>query len=122
MNDTNRELGGALGVAVLGSLLAGHYSHTLRGVLAPLPAAAQDAARSSLGGALGVAGKIGNPALAAAARSAFTDAMGLALLVGGVVALVAAVAVAFVMPQRLPESEEQLRHGGDDREPVTTGG
>jgi EmrB/QacA subfamily drug resistance transporter len=122
MNDTNRELGGALGVAVLGSLLAGHYSHTLRGVLAPLPAAAQDAARSSLGGALGVAGKIGNPALAAAARSAFTDAMGLALLVGGIVALVAAVAVAFVMPQRLPESEEQLRHGGDDREPVTTGG
>jgi EmrB/QacA subfamily drug resistance transporter len=121
MNDTNRELGGALGVAVLGSLLAGHYRHSLRAVLAPLPAAAREAGRSSLGGAIGVAGKLGNQALAAAARGAFTDAMSLALRVGGIVALAAAVAVACVMPQRLADSEDEPRASGDEREPVPTG-
>jgi hypothetical protein len=114
-------LGGALGVAVLGSLLAGHYRHSLRAVLAPLPAAAREAGRSSLGGAIGVAGKLGNQALAAAARGAFTDAMSLALRVGGIVALAAAVAVACVMPQRLADSEDEPRASGDEREPVPTG-
>ncbi|MGH2685866.1 MAG: MFS transporter, partial [Actinomycetota bacterium] len=72
MNDTNRELGGALGIAVLGSILVSRYTAGLDEVLRAFPETVQDAARSSLGGAIGVAGP-GSP-LAAAARSAFSDA------------------------------------------------
>src|SRR5204863_1989397 len=59
MNDTNRELGGALGVAVIGSLAAGRYRGHLAAALGPLPAPFRAAARSSLGGALGVANQLG---------------------------------------------------------------
>ena len=110
MNDTNRELGGALGIAVLGSLLVSRYTSGLESALQGLPEAAQDAARSSLGGAIGVAGP-GSP-LAAAAREAFTDAFSGVLLIAAAVAVVAAIAVRFVMPQQLGESEVQPRHGG----------
>jgi predicted MFS family arabinose efflux permease len=114
MNDTNRELGGALGVAVLGSVLASRYTHHLHAALAGLPARVADAARSSLGGAIGVAARSGKPQLALAAKSAFTDAMSFALVIGGVVALVAAVLVGLVLPQHFGSSEQQARHGGEE--------
>ena len=44
MNDTNRELGGALGVAVIGSLAAGRYTGHLAAALGPLPAPLRAAA------------------------------------------------------------------------------
>src|SRR2546423_5688427 len=55
VNDTTRELGGALGVAVLGSLLASKVTAAVPASVAGLPAPAPAAVRSSLGGALGVA-------------------------------------------------------------------
>src|SRR5690606_21989569 len=55
MNDTVRELGGSLGVAVLGSLLAARYSNNLSDAVTQLPAQAQSAASTSLAGALAVA-------------------------------------------------------------------
>jgi len=105
VNDTTRELGGALGVAVLGSLASSHYASglapALRGLSAPLAAQA----RSSLGGALGVAGKLGGERglqLADAARTSFVDAMGTALVVASVVALLAAVVVGRFLPAQSP--------------------
>lgn len=118
MNDTNRELGGALGVAVLGSILATRYSHGIGAVLDGAPDRLADAARTSLGGAIGVAEITGNPALAAAARQSFTDAMSVALLVGAAVALVAAVFVGRVLPRQLGTSEQQPRLGPDEVDPV----
>ncbi|WP_334145131.1 MFS transporter, partial [Rhabdothermincola sp.] len=116
MNDTNRELGGAVGVAVLGSILASTYDRSLDTVLAGVPPEAASVARSSLGGALEVAQRLGLPELATAARSSFTDAMGLALTVGAVVALSASVIVAIVLPQHIGTSEEQERYGGHEVE------
>jgi EmrB/QacA subfamily drug resistance transporter len=112
MNDTNRELGGALGVAVLGSLLASRYTHGLGSALRELPARAQEAARSSLGGAIGVAGP--HSPLAGVARTSFTDAMRFSLTIGACVALLAAVLVGIILPQHLGTSEAQARHGSGE--------
>lgn len=64
LNDTVQQTGAALSVAVLGSVLAGVYT-------AAMPEAAPAAARDSIA----VARELGDPALFAAARAAFTDAM-----------------------------------------------
>ncbi len=55
VNDTTRELGGTLGVAVIGSVFASLYASGLD----TLPAGVPDAARDSLGSALGIADQIG---------------------------------------------------------------
>ena len=52
MNDATRELGAALGVAVLGSIAASRYASGISGAIAHLAPADQAAARTSLGGAL----------------------------------------------------------------------
>jgi len=51
-NDTTRELGGALGVAVLGSIAASQYVSTLRGSISRLPGDVRRAAEASVGGAM----------------------------------------------------------------------
>ncbi|MEA2717059.1 MAG: hypothetical protein QOI99_1376 [Actinomycetota bacterium] len=101
VNDTTRELGGALGVAVLGSLVASHYASAI-GKVPGFAGAPGQVARRSLGAALQVAAGAGErgPALAAAAKSAFVDAMGLAFVVAASVALFAAAMIARFMPAR----------------------
>ena len=93
MNDTTRELGGALGVAVLGSLLASRYDTRIKPVVHALPANLRRAAAESLGNAIGIShslpAKLGE-AVSLGARDAFAHAMGTSLLVGAGVALVAA--------------------------------
>src|SRR5207302_767675 len=97
VNDTTRELGGALGVAVLGSLLASKFT-------AALPASARAAVQSSLGGALGVAHSlppaVGGP-LAAGAKSAYVSAMSVSLVAAAIVAVAAAVMVRRFYPDRI---------------------
>ncbi|RMH76990.1 MAG: MFS transporter, partial [Actinomyces sp.] len=56
VNDTTREVGGALGIALLGTLMATGYRNGMTDATAALPPAAADAARDSIGAALGVAG------------------------------------------------------------------
>ena len=55
MNDTTRELGGALGVAVLGSLVTSTYTSSIGDALSGLSGAQRTAAESGLVGAFGVA-------------------------------------------------------------------
>jgi hypothetical protein len=102
-NDTTRELGGALGVAVLGSLAASQYTSSLKESIGPVPGNVAAAAEASVGAAVQISaqlpGALGD-GLAAAARSAFVDAMGLALLVAGAVAFVASVLVGRYLPAR----------------------
>jgi EmrB/QacA subfamily drug resistance transporter len=101
VNDTTRELGGALGVAVLGSLVASTFGSHLSPHTARLPAAAAEAAHASLGAALAVAhtvGGAGGHALARAAQVAYVDGMSQALRVGAVVVFVASAIVARFMP------------------------
>jgi EmrB/QacA subfamily drug resistance transporter len=89
---TLRQVGGALGVALLGSLSAAAYQDRL--------AAAPAAARESVAAAVAIAGQTGDAALLAAARSAYVHAMSVVLLVCAVVALVGAVLVAIFLPAR----------------------
>jgi EmrB/QacA subfamily drug resistance transporter len=81
VNDTTRQVGGALGVAVLGSILAAGYRSHL--VVDGLSGSALATARSSVGGALQVAADTGNAALAAASKAAYVHGMHLSLVLGG---------------------------------------
>ncbi|WP_445954665.1 MFS transporter [Streptomyces sp. LNU-CPARS28] len=107
--ETGQEFGGALGMAVLGSIGTGVY----RG---EMPAGAPDEARETLGGAVAVAARLPSPAaeaLTAAARSSFTSGMHVAALVGAGVLLAAAgvavVALRGAFPKPAPSRNWGLR-------------
>jgi EmrB/QacA subfamily drug resistance transporter len=108
MNDVSRQVSGALGVAVIGSITASLYASRLdddTGALAPDAAAT---AEESIGGAISVAdgmpGTDGS-ALADAAASAYSTALGLGLLGAAVAAAVGAVIAARFLPARETETE-----------------
>ena len=91
-NGVSIQVGGALGVAVIGSVLSTRYQHRLGAALQgqPLPLGALHSALGSLGGALEVAAKLpalDASALAQVARSAFMSGAGLALAAGAVLSL-----------------------------------
>ena len=107
MNDTTRMVGGALGVAVLGSVLSHGYRHNVEGALGDLHPDAAAAADSSVGGAVSVAGGLPAPAaeaLRAAADAAFVAGMGDAALVAAGVVLVGAFTAAVWLPSRASQS------------------
>lgn len=102
VNDTTREVGGALGIAVMGSMMASAFRSSMAGHLAGLPPDAAAAAQDSVGGAYNVARVLGARApagLVDAAALAYTDAMRVALFVGAGVAVLAAVLVYFLFPR-----------------------
>jgi hypothetical protein len=90
LNDLSRETGGAVGIAVLGSVLTATYQSHLN--LARLPAAEAAEARSSVA----VAARLGGVATAHA-QTAFADGMQLALLIAAGIVAAAAVIVAVLM-------------------------
>ncbi|MFD4294412.1 MFS transporter [Rhodococcus sp. NPDC058532] len=120
LNDTAIELGGSLGIAILGSVLAAGYKDAIAGFIdsAPLPTLTGDLAaqadyamevsRESVGGATLVAEELAaNPIAASfaqplrdAAGVAFADAIGGASLVGGLALAVGALIVAVILPGR----------------------
>lgn len=101
VNDTTRELGGALGIAVLGSLSSSAYRSALDLDGLRLPPGVAGAARESVGAATVLAAEVpGGAELAARAGAAFTDAFRLASTVSAAVALVAAALVALVFSRR----------------------
>ncbi|MGH8997850.1 MAG: MFS transporter [Acidimicrobiia bacterium] len=95
INDTTRELGGALGVAVFGSILASSYSDGVADSSAALAEPAASVVRNGLAEALGVASQLpgGGAGLLAAARDAYAGAMSSTLVVGAVLCAVGAVLV-----------------------------
>ena len=107
MNDTTRELGGALGVAVLGSILTSQYSSSVQPALVGVPDAARTAAETSLAGAIAAAGEMGvsGQALAEGAKQAFVDGMGIAFLIGAVVIAIAAVVARKLLPADIEEAD-----------------
>jgi EmrB/QacA subfamily drug resistance transporter len=117
MNDTTRMVGGALGVAIIGSVLSSSYSSTVAPALAQLPRAAAAVAEDSVGGALEVAQRAGPAAgnLAVSARAAFVDAMGDAVLVGAAAALFGALVALALLPAR-PRDEAK----GEERQDLQT--
>ncbi len=102
------QVGGALGVAVIGSVLATRYQDHMSAALAGrhVPAAAAHTILGSLGGALAVAAHAGSAAgalLAYTARAAFMSGTEMALAVGAAVALGGAVLVIVGLPSRVPQ-------------------
>ncbi len=104
VNDTSREVGGAVGIAVLGSLASTFYRSSLDGSLSMLPAPAEDAARDSIGAALGIAQQIGGETgaqVAQLASSAFVDAFGITTLASAGVVLMGAAVTHHWMPRQV---------------------
>jgi EmrB/QacA subfamily drug resistance transporter len=118
-NDTARELGGALGVAVLGSVMASRYTSEIGSSLTGLPDATRAAAESSLGGAVvtaqGIGGSAGE-ALLQAAKEAWVSGLTTAMLVGAAIVTVAAVIAWFGLPDRADDdvdtTDDDLFDGG----------
>jgi hypothetical protein len=106
MNDTTREVGGAIGIALLGTLLNSGYRSGLGNVADALPAEAADAVNDNVGAALSVAGDgPEGEVLAQTARDAFVDGMRLSLLVGALILVVAGGIVARFFPREEAVSE-----------------
>ena len=101
INDTTRELGGALGIALLGSVATSAYRSAIELDGVSLPAAAREGAGESIGAASAIAEQVpGGAAVAAQAASAFTDAFTLTNAVAVGIALAAAAAVLAFSPRR----------------------
>jgi hypothetical protein len=117
VNDTTRELGGALGVAVFGSLLASRYHATIGSHLASVPATARSAvhqASASLGAALQSAGPLPRPAAAAvdaAARTTYVSALHTTLLVIVIVALLASAFISWLLRPAATRRAAEARRG-----------
>lgn len=118
VNDTTRQVGGALGVAIIGSVLASVYgskvSEFLSGQGAPIEAI--DAAKGSLGGANMVASQAPSPEQAAAllrvANSAFVDALHWSVIVAAIPVAIGAVCVFLFLPAAARE-EDLLEQGAE---------
>jgi EmrB/QacA subfamily drug resistance transporter len=111
LTNTARQVAVALGVAVLGSILAESYRSTLSPTLAALPAAARSTASQSISATQAVAQHLG-PAgrfLIQPANSAYVDAMHVTTLVAAVLALAGGLAIMRWLPGRTrPNIEEQV--------------
>jgi EmrB/QacA subfamily drug resistance transporter len=108
MNDLLRQLGGALGVAIIGSVMNTVYRDRMAAVVAGLPDDAAALAGDSVGAAIAIAGRIGGAAgdaLAVAARASFVDALSIAAVVAAGVALTTAVLVGRSMPAHAPDPD-----------------
>jgi len=109
-NDTALELGGSLGIAILGSLLGTAYRDKLTGLIGGhLPAAALDTAKDSVGGGLAVAEQVaknptGGPqqaqALVDAVHESFAHGVAQTSLVGGIIMAAGTMIVLAVLPGR----------------------
>jgi MFS transporter, DHA2 family, multidrug resistance protein len=103
ISETGSELGGALGIAILGSIGTAVYRGTMTAVPG-VPADAFEAARATLGGAVAVSERLPEPAgaeLLAVARGAFTRSFEVTAVTCAVVALAIAV-LAVLLLRRVP--------------------
>jgi EmrB/QacA subfamily drug resistance transporter len=94
LNSTLRQVGGAISVAVVGSVLSAGYARALQPALGTLPAAAAATARASVTEAALLASRLpaGGPALRAAAGSAFLHGMSVVMLICAAVTAAGALA------------------------------
>jgi EmrB/QacA subfamily drug resistance transporter len=105
INDTIREVGGALGVAIVGSLAAAVYRSRLGSTLvtAHAPGAVVHQAAGSVAAADAIGAHVGGPVgseLVTAAHGAFVSAMAMGIRVAAAVALAAAIGSFFALPRR----------------------
>ena len=110
LTNTARQVAVALGVAVLGSILAESYRSTMSPTLAALPAAARSTASQSISATQAVAQHLG-PAgrfLLGPANGAYVDAMHVTTLAATALALVGGIAIVRWLPGRPRPNIEEL--------------
>ncbi|MGH9290599.1 MAG: MFS transporter [Acidimicrobiales bacterium] len=117
VNDTTRQVGGALGVAVLGSVMSSTYGPRVTDAISgfPVPAEQAKAIRDQIGAAMRAASEIGGPpgrALADVASRGFADGMSTAFLIGAAALALGAVIVALFLPGRARDDAD-LAVGGE---------
>lgn len=111
MNDTTRQIGGALGVAVLGTFMNTIYLDDLQSasVIDSLPAQAVSGIRNSIQGAHLVAAQINTPQLSSAiihtADQAFVSGMTTAMLIASGIMLGAAILTFLLLPSEVQPSD-----------------
>jgi EmrB/QacA subfamily drug resistance transporter len=127
VSDATRLLGGALGVAIIGSVFASLYGRRMAEDLpASLPADAADTAHESVGGALGVAESLsaGHPQIAAAvhdaASSAFFSGYRTADFVAAGISAAGAVLALALLPSHPGEEAEEPAEELPQRPPLAT--
>jgi DHA2 family multidrug resistance protein-like MFS transporter len=115
ISETGAEFGGAVGIAVLGSIVTALYRGAMAtAVPAGVPAEAAEAARDTLGGAVGVAGSLAGPAaaeLVGAARLAFTQALETTALISACVSVAAAIVALALLSRAEPAPVEAEAEG-----------
>ncbi|WP_366180829.1 MFS transporter [Actinomyces timonensis] len=104
MNDTTREIGGTLGVAVLGSVVADRFGSAMNAATLPeeMPAGALTQARDSVSAAMAISEQLPSPlgeALQEVSSDAFMGALHHAVIVVAVVAWVGAALSFIILPR-----------------------
>jgi len=117
-NATTRQIGGALGVAILGSILTSTYRSTIASSLGALPPSALATAKSSVGGAIAVGNAVGGSqgdAIATVAKGAFVHGMSQGLEVGAAFIAASALVALVWLPNRVIQpKEDQTEQPGLD--------
>jgi EmrB/QacA subfamily drug resistance transporter len=122
VNDTTRQVGGALGVAVLGSVMSSTYGPRVTEAISGLPVSAEQASaiHDQIGAAMRAAGEIGGPTgrmFADVASRGFVDGMGTAFVIGAAALVLGATIVALFLPARGRDHEDLAVTGNSsDRE------
>ncbi|MFD3932299.1 MFS transporter [Streptomyces sp. NPDC058614] len=108
LSNTFRQVGGALGIAVLGSVLSAAYRGGIEDKLTLVPAGLRHTAGESIEATLGVAAQLGpeGKALITPANDAFLHAMHVTALCGAGVAVIGALVVFLFLPGRTPAPQE----------------
>jgi EmrB/QacA subfamily drug resistance transporter len=119
VNDTTRQMGGALGVALLGSLLASVYRHDVRAGLAgsgapeELVARASSTVQAGVAAGRGTGGELGDR-IVTVAQASFLSGYHLALLVAAGITALGAVGVFLWLPARAAGPEPEPVDAPDD--------
>jgi EmrB/QacA subfamily drug resistance transporter len=119
VNDLSREVGGALGIAVLGSTLTDRYEAGVPSAIAGAPTELAHRAHEALPAALALAERLGpkGAALAAQAQAAFVDGLGLAVLIAAGSVLAAALFVFLRAPRRAVAVRESAERQPGEPQP-----
>ncbi|KPI24955.1 drug resistance transporter, EmrB/QacA subfamily [Actinobacteria bacterium OV320] len=123
-NDTALELGGSLGIAILGSLLGTAYRDELTDLVGGnLPATALETAKDSVGGGLAVAEQVAKDpaggaqqaqALVEAVHEAFAHGVAQTSLVGGIIMAAGTLIVFAVLPGRKASVDTEGSEGAEE--------
>ena len=126
VNDTTRQMGGAIGVAVFGSLMASHFTSSMAGKLGSvLPDALVGQVKDNINSALAIAAKTPGAQpfraqIVGAANDSFVSGLHIIGVVAAVITLLAAVGVLIFLPARARD-EVDVNASAAELEPMPVG-